>query len=101
MGIDEVADKLLGFDMCKFSSKVSYLNAKPKMNREKYLLPYKKIQVLTDSDTNIYQQNIIDDHYPNRPHVLEKLKLLEFCKRFEIVHKPCSVKHKDCHDDVA
>jgi hypothetical protein len=98
IGIYEAADKLLGFNMYQFSTKVEYLNALPKVQRYKSVKSYKEIKNLDDGDKNIYNSNVIDDHYPNRPTQLESMCLFQFFQWYEIKYEPCrqNQNHTEC-----
>ena len=82
-GAFEAADALLGYPLYKFDplTKVRWLNVK--MIRGRVLKLYDEIEKLDPESTEIYQNNIIDFHYPHRPVQLENLCLYDFARWFD------------------
>lgn len=95
-GIYEVFDKLLGFEMCDFSTKVTWINTFAKEKRRKSLLPKHLLENADPNSTNIFRNNTVDDYYPSRPPELEKTCFFEFCAKFDFVPKKCSESHTQC-----
>ena len=97
-GIYEVCDKLLGFPMYRFSSKVTFLSTMPKNLRKRMLKNKRLIEKLPANSTNIFHDNFLDSYYPNRPNELEHMSLFKFVSWYEIKPKKCELpSHTDCY----
>jgi ATP-dependent DNA helicase PIF1 len=96
VGIYEVADKLLGFPMYSFSTKVQWVNTYPKQNRNKLLKRYGTLKKLDSDDTDIFYNNMADNYYPNRPDEINCLSLFAVMTWYEYSSKACEKSHTQC-----
>lgn len=95
-GIYEAFDKILGFQMCEFSTKVTWVNTFEPEKRRKMVLPKHELEKLAGGSTKIFRSNSSDDYYPNRPDELEHTSFFEFISQYDIKSEKCSANHKKC-----
>ena len=82
-GLYEAADILLGDYLCEKSDTVQWISAEKPEKRKVRLKRYRELQQLAESDpdcVDMYQANIIDSFYPNRPAILKDVCLYDFVK---------------------
>ena len=70
---------------------VKWSGASMKGCRSRRLKEMKEIQKMDKNDTTIYNKNLIDNYYPNRPDVLEKVCLYDFVSNYDYETSQCSV----------
>ena len=95
-GIYEVFDKILGYEMCEFSTKVTWVNTFSKEQRRKLLVPHKQLLQLDPKSKKVFRSNVLDDYYPNRPDILEEMCLFEFLALYDLKPEACSKSHVEC-----
>jgi hypothetical protein len=59
--------------------------------RSKRLKDMKEIRKMDKNDTTIYNKNLIDNYYPNRPDVLKKVCFYDFVSNYDYKTSQCSV----------
>ena len=82
-GLYEAADVLLGDHLCEKSDTVHWISAEKPEKRKLRLKKYQELQELAKSDpdsVDMYQANIIDTFYPNRPAILRDVCLYDCVK---------------------
>ena len=75
-GLYEAADILLGDHLSEKSDTVQWIYAEKPERRKVRVKKYQELQQLAESDPDshdLYQANLIDDFYPNRPATLKKM----------------------------
>jgi len=85
-GAYETAVRLLGIPLYGKSDPVKYLNVRPPQDRTRRLKSFGEVERLSkdDPDTeDIYENNWIDDYYPNRPEKLETTCLYDFIRNHD------------------
>ena len=88
-GLYEAADILLGEHLCEKSDNVQWVNVcKPDLRKVR-IKRYQELQQLAETDPHsckLYQPNLLDDFYPNRPDHLRDVCLYDFVKWFRYDH---------------
>ena len=84
-GLYEASDLLLGDPLCMKSDAVKWINVSMPHKRNRRLQNYKKLIALAESDPNneaIFEQNLIENYYPQRPKHLHKVCLYDFVANY-------------------
>ena len=84
-GAIEAADTLLGNPLYGTDPKTVFRWVDVDMVRNVKVKPFEEIKKLPDDSENIYYENLVNDHYPNRPKELESVCLYDIAKWWEIV----------------
>ena len=82
-GLYEAADILLGDHLYEKSDSVQWITVEKPKNRKVRIKNYRELQQLAESDphsNDLYQANLIDNFYPNRPTSLAHVCLFDFVK---------------------
>ena len=82
-GLYEAADILLGDHLYEKSDSVQWITVEKPENRKVRIKNYRELQQLAESDphsNDLYQANLIDNFYPNRPTSLAHVCLFDFVK---------------------
>ena len=82
-GLYEAADILLGNHLYEKSDSVQWITVEKPENRKVRIKNYRELQQLAESDphsNDLYQANLIDNFYPNRPTSLAHVCLFDFVK---------------------
>ena len=90
-GLYEVSDLLLGDHLCEKSATVQWIDATFPHKKKCRLKNHNKLQELGKSDpssTEIFEDSVVDTHYPQRTNDMEKVCLYNFVKY-----------HVKCKDD--
>ena len=90
-GLYEASDILLGDHLLGKSVDVHWVNVNQPSKRKRRVKSYSALQDMAKSNPNstyIFEPNVIDDHYPNRPENLESVCLHEYVAAYE--RKKCS-----------
>ena len=84
-GLYEVSDLVLGEHLCEKSDTVQWIDATFPHKRKRRLKDHNKLQELGKSDpssTEIFEDSVVDTHYPQRPDDMEKACLYNFVKYY-------------------
>ena len=82
-GLYEAADILLGDYLSEKSDTVQWVSVEKPNNRKVKVKKYRELQQLAESnpDSNdLYEANLLDNFYPNRPDSLSHVCLFDFVK---------------------
>ena len=82
-GLYEAADILLGDHLSEKSDKVQWIAVEKPEKRKVRVKKYTELQQLAESDpdsNDLYQANLLDNFYPNRPATLHDVCLYDFVK---------------------
>ena len=95
-GLYEASDILLGDHLFSKSIGIQWVNVNQPENRKRRLKKYSQLQSMAESNpdsTYIFEPNLIDNHYPNRPKELENVCLHEYISAYERKCKKTIKKH--------
>ena len=82
-GLYEASDILLGDHLCQKSDTVQWIAVEKPEKRKVRVKKYRELQQLAESDphsNDLYQANLLDNFYPNRPATLHDICLYDFVK---------------------
>ena len=82
-GMYEASDILLGDHLLEKSDTVQWVAVDQPHKQKRRLKNHEKLKALADNDpdsTNVFESNLIDNFYPNRPFDLENMCLYDFLK---------------------
>ena len=82
-GLYEASDILLGDHLLEKSDTVQWVAADQPHKRKRRLKNHEKLRELAENDpdcTEVFENNLIDNFYPNRPMHLESVCLYDFVK---------------------
>ena len=82
-GLYEAADILLGDHLSEKSDTVQWIHVEKPDNRKVRVKKYKELQHLAESDpdsNDMYEANLLDNFYPNRPASLNNVCLFDFVR---------------------
>ena len=81
--LDEAANILLGEHLYEKSDAVQWISVEMPQKRKVRIKGYRELQQMTESDpdsNDLYQANLLDNFYPNRPASLGHVCLFDFVK---------------------
>jgi hypothetical protein len=84
-GLDEGSDLILGDSLCKKSTVVQWVDVNMPDKRRHRLKDHKKLKEIAESDPDsedVFEQNLIESYYPNRPEKLEDVCLYDFVANY-------------------
>ena len=96
-GLYEASDLLLGAHLCEKSDTVKWIDISMPHKRNHRLKDHKMLQEIAkeNPDTeNIFEDNLIDTYYPQRPIILEALCLYDFVANYDWYGKDDSGNRK-------
>ena len=85
-GLYEASDLLLGEQLCGKSDAVKWIDAAFPDKRKRRVKGYQKLQQLKEinpESEDIFENNLIDTHYPERPEELEEVCLYNFVRDYD------------------
>ena len=87
-GLYEASDILLGDHLYSKSAEVQWVNVNQSEKRKRRIKKYTELKNIAKSNpdsTSIFEANLIDDHYPNRPSGLENVCLHDYVSGYKRV----------------
>ena len=84
-GLNEASDLLLGDHLCGKSVTVKWVDVSQPHMRKKRLRNHSKLVEIKETNpdsTEIFKQNLVDDHYPKRPKEMEDVCLYDFVANY-------------------
>ena len=85
-GLYEASDLLLGDHLTEKSVTVKWIDVSMPHKRNRRLKDYKELQVIAKSNPDtedIYEDSLLDTHYPQRPADLEDVCLYDFVAKYD------------------
>lgn len=82
-GSMEMVDLILGHSLYEFDAAHVFINTNTNANRSRLLKPKEEIE--TNCDQKAYQNNWLDDYYPQRSVFLEVYSLFNLMLHFEVI----------------
>ena len=85
-GLYEASDLLLGEQLCGKSGCVKWIDAALPHKRKRRVKDHKKLQDLHSRDpqsSDIFESNVIDTYYPQRPSSMENVCLYDFVREYD------------------
>ena len=85
-GLYEATDLILGHHLYEKSDNVFWLNVSMPHKRTRRLKKHAKLKELEENDPesdDIFENNLIDTHYPQRPKRLENVCLYDFVRKYD------------------
>ena len=80
-GLYEASDLLLGDHLCEKSTTIKWIDVSPSQNRKRRLRNHSKlveIREINPDSTDIFEENLVDNFYPERPDDMEEVCLYDF-----------------------
>ena len=84
-GLYEASDILLGDHLCEKSQMVKWVDVSQPHNRKRRVVTHSKLSEIRENDpssTNIFEDNLIDSFYPQRPRDMEEVCLYDFVANY-------------------
>ena len=85
-GLYEASDLLLGDHLCEKSTTIKWIDLLPSHNRKRRLRNHSKlveIREINADSTDIFEENLVDNFYPERPDDMEEVFLYDFVAEYE------------------
>ena len=86
VGLYEASDLLLGDHLCEKSTTIKWIDVSPSHNRKRRLKNHSTLVEIRERDpqsTDIFEDNLIDNFYPERPDDMEEVCLYDFVAEYE------------------
>ena len=86
VGLYEASDLLLGDHLCEKSTTIKWIDVSPSHKRKRRLKNHSALVEIWERDaqsTDIFEDNIIDNFYPERPDDMEEVCLYDFVAEYE------------------
>ena len=85
-GLYEASDLLLGDHLTEKSNTVKWIDVSMPHKRKRRLKDHKQLEALAQNDPNtvdIYEETLLETHYPQRPERLEDVCLYDFVAKYD------------------
>ena len=86
VGLYEASDRLLGDYLCEKSTTIRWIDVSPSHNRKRRLKNHSTLVEIRERDpqsTDIFEDNLIDNYYPEQPDDMEEVCLYDFVAEYE------------------
>ena len=85
-GFYEASDLLLGDHLCEKSTTIKWMDVSPSHNRKRRLRNHSKLVEIRERNpdsTDIYEENLVDNFYPEQPDDIDKVCLYDFVAEYK------------------